>query len=289
MQSTMTGNWGIELTGDEQDLAAWRILLKPPFDPYVTEITDKRGSYLVLVSSNFERMREAPEVHAASKALLCILNVAMAKNANTDAVSCGAIVEFVHNSHPRKHHVLEALPATLKIRPGINQLTVTDANGNVIKSMLAPSLPQEWMRAATLSPDIGAALRYLEGKPDWVELYKAYEALKPMPSGGLPESEIKRFTQTANTAHRHHPNQKTKPHSCPMELGGGAYADNTMGFRGHKRRIIEESAPAGRRSDLRADREGQVPRTVSPRPKVPAASSTIFARASGRNTATPNP
>ncbi|MBU0739234.1 MAG: hypothetical protein KJ981_20185 [Alphaproteobacteria bacterium] len=218
MQSTITGNWGIELKGDELDLAAWKILLKQPFDPYVKEIFDERGDYLVLFSSNFEGMRGPSEVYSAAKPLLCTLNVAMAKNADADAVSCRAIVEFVHNSPPRKHHVLEALPATLKIRPGIIQLAVTDANGNVIKSKLAPSRPQEWMRAAALVPDIGAALRYLEGKPNWVELYKAYEALKPMPSGGLPEAEIKRFTQTANTAHRHHPNQKKKPHSCPMEL-----------------------------------------------------------------------
>ena len=74
------------------------------------------------------------------------------------------------------------------------------------------------MRAAALEPEIGSALRYLEGKPGWVELYKAYEAVHDMANGGISKGEIKRFTQTANAGERHHPNHKSKPHSRPMEL-----------------------------------------------------------------------
>lgn len=218
MQSKMTGSWGIELKGAEPDLTAWRILLKPPFDPFVEEIKDERGDYLVLLSSAFQGMAMSTDVHAAAKPLLKTLNVAMAKNADADPVSCGAAVEFVADGPPRKHHVVEVESITMKMRMGLVTVTVTDADGKVIEPKPAPSRAQEWMRAAALVPDIGAALRYLEGKPGWVELYKAYEAVKAMPSGGLSNTEIKRFTQTANTEDRHHPTDKTKPHSRPMEL-----------------------------------------------------------------------
>ena len=77
------------------------------------------------------------------------------------------------------------------------------------------------MRAATLNPEIGSALRYLEGKPSWFELYKAYEAVQQMPNGGISHSEIKRFTQTANAGERHHPSNKNMPHARPMELWEG--------------------------------------------------------------------
>ena len=46
------------------------------------------------------------------------------------------------------------------------------------------------MRAAASEPEIGCALRYLEGKPDWIKLYKAFEAVENMPNGGIATSEI---------------------------------------------------------------------------------------------------
>jgi len=106
---------------------------------------------------------------------------------------------------------------TMRLRVGVAELTVKDAQGNVIEPP-APSRAQLWMRAAALEPEIGSALRYLQDKPSWFELYKAYEAIKTMPNGGISDSEITRFKQTANAGERHHPNEKIKPHKRPMEL-----------------------------------------------------------------------
>ncbi len=74
------------------------------------------------------------------------------------------------------------------------------------------------MQAATLEPKVGRALRYLAGKPGWVELYKAYEAVLHMPNGGISTTEIRRFKQTANTEGRHDPEATGEPHKCPMEF-----------------------------------------------------------------------
>ena len=67
-------------------------------------------------------------------------------------------------------------------------MTVRDAHGNVIEPLPAPSRAQLWMpNLLDLVPEIGSALRYLNGKPDWVELFKAYEAIRgshPIEGGG---------------------------------------------------------------------------------------------------------
>ena len=211
-------HWGVELNGADEDKKVWQMLLKPPFDPFVEEIRDERGDYLVLRSTTFDGVAGSEDVQKLAKQLFRTLNVAMSKNADTDPVTNGAVVEFVPNGQPRKHHYLEVEGATMRLRGGIANLTVTDAQGNVIEPPPAPSRVQRWMRAAALNPEIGSALRYLEGKPSWFELYKAYEVVRQMPNGGISKSEIKRFTQTANAGERHHPNNKIKPHARPMEL-----------------------------------------------------------------------
>lgn len=141
MQNRTTGSWGIELKGAEADLTAWRMLLKPPFDPFVEEIKDERGDYLVLLSSVFQGLATSTDVHAAAKSLLKTLNVAMAKNADADPVTGGAAVEFVAGG-PRKHHVVEVEPITLKVRMGLVTVTVTDADGKVVEPEPAPSRAQ---------------------------------------------------------------------------------------------------------------------------------------------------
>ncbi len=214
----MSNRWGIELNGHEADQKAWLIFLKPPFDPFVEEVKDERGDYLALRSSAFDGMTTSENVHRAAKQLFDTLNVVMSKNADADPVTNGAVVEFVPDARPRRHHYLEAEGITLRLRFGIAEMTVKDAQGNLIEPKPAPSRAQLWMRAVALESEIGSALRYLQHKPGWFELYKAYEAVKRMPNGGISDSEIKRFTQTANAGERHHPNEKIKPHKRPMEL-----------------------------------------------------------------------
>lgn len=213
-----SNHWGVELTGANEDKKCWRMLLKPPFDPFVEEVKNKQVDYLALRSTTFDGVAKSEEVHELAKLLFRTLNVAMSKHAATDPVMNGAVVEFTPNGQIRKHYRLEVEGAKIRIRGGRVNLTVTDAQGNVIEPPPAPSRAQLWMRAATLNPEIGSVLRYLEGKPNWIELYKAHEALLQMPKCGISNNRIKRFTRTANVGERHHPNNKRKPHKRPMDL-----------------------------------------------------------------------
>lgn len=216
--SRVSDRWGIELNGSEADKEAWQKLLKSPFDPFVEEIEDERGDYLALRSSTFDGMTTSEQVHRAAKQLFSTLNVVMSMTADTDPVTNGAVVEFTPDGPPRRHHHLEVECGAIRLRVGMVEVTVNDAQGNVIEPPPAPSKAQLWMRAAALDSKIGSALRYLQGKPDWVELYKAYEAVRSMSNGGISKSETERFTRTANAEARHHPNDNYKPHSRPMAL-----------------------------------------------------------------------
>jgi hypothetical protein len=213
-----SNNWGIELNGAEEDKAVWRALLKPPFDPFVEEVEDECGNYLALRASAFDGLAANTEVHERAKVLFRTLNVAMSTHADADPVKNGAVVDFSQNGRPRRHHFLEVNPIALRTRIGLVTVSTTDTKGNVIAPPPAPSRAQLWMRAALLDPEIGSALRYLEGRPNWVDLYKAYEAVRRMPNGGISKAEINRFTQTANVGNRHHPNKTSKPHARPLEL-----------------------------------------------------------------------
>ena len=213
-----SNHWGVELNGADEDKRIWQTLLKPPFDPFVEAVDDERGNYLALRSKTFDGAANSKDVHERAKLLFTTLNVAMSECADTDPLTNGAVVEFVPSGNPRRHQFLEAELFTARVRFGLAIGIMKDAQGNVIETPRVPSRAQLWMRAATLNPEIGSALRYLQGKPGWFEMYKAYEAVRAMPNGGISKGEIKRFTQTANAGERHHPNDKIRPHARPMEL-----------------------------------------------------------------------
>lgn len=209
--------WGVEFNGADEDKRAWRMLLKLPYDPFVEEVKDERGDYLALRSATFDGDICSAEVYDLAKRLFRTLNVVMSKNADTDPVTIGAVVEFVPDGQPRKHHFLKAESGLMRLRGSLVNIIVTDSQGNLVEPPPAPSRAQLWMRAATLNPDIGSALRYLEGKSSWFELYKAYEAVRQMPNGGISGKKIGRFKQTANAEERHLPGI-FESHRKPMEL-----------------------------------------------------------------------
>lgn len=212
----VNNQWGIELKGAEDDLNLWRMQLKPPFDPFVEEIDHEQGKYLALRSDAFEMITSPEEVNRVAKKLLSALNVVMSKSADADPLSRGAVVEFVENGRPRRHYILEVEPIIMRLRGFPTELKIVGAQGSVIEPPPKPSEAQLWMRAAALEPELGRALSYLEGRPGWVELYKSYEAIRALPNGGISNTQIARFTQTANANERHH--DKYKPHKHPMTL-----------------------------------------------------------------------
>jgi hypothetical protein len=216
---TTGSQWGVELRGSDQDKELWRRLLKPPFEPYIEEIAGSDAPYLALRSKAFDGLGAASEVHVRAKGLFRCLNMAMSANADADPIIPNAVVEFPAEGVPRRHHVLEAEGVVSRARLSIPELTVRDAQGNIIQSQPTASKPQEWMRAAALHSGIASAMNYLSGNPGWVELYKAYEALRDnsLAPSAISANELRRFTHTANVEERHREN-KYDPPTKPMTL-----------------------------------------------------------------------
>jgi len=207
-------SWAVELIGPEDSKEFWKDQLRKPFDPYVEEIED---TGFVLRSSEFEGVDEAIAARDIAARLLRAINVTMSCD-GFDPMTMGSLLKLVDGQKPIKH-LFGEFRAEFRARFGIAKLVHTDALGNIIEPAPRESKAQRWMRAAAKSPQIAAALSYLEGKPDWVSLYKAYEALKNLPCDAVTRDEISRFTRTANTGgRRHHLGPKENPPEVPMTL-----------------------------------------------------------------------
>ena len=212
--SQSNNRWGVELQGHKADQEAWRKLLRPPFDPYVEEIQGRaEGSYFALRSAKFDDCETADEVRAAAKGLIRTLNVAMQALAHADAIKDRAIIEFLPDGSQRKAYYLEAEAGTIRTRTALTLLGEDETTDP------RRSRAQEWVRAAAVAPEIESVCGYLEGSPGWLELYKAYEAIRAIPGVNVKGSEARRFAQTANTGNRHHSGKGAIPHKNPMTLG----------------------------------------------------------------------
>jgi hypothetical protein len=214
----LTSNkWGIELQGLEIDKELWRSFLKPPFDPFVEEVKCEQGNYLALRSAAFDEITNSDEIHRVAESLFIRLNVAMSNSADTDPVSNGSVVEFVTDGQPRRHNYAKGMSSSRGRATAFAKAIFRDAQGNPINRPLTPHRAQLWMRAATLDPKIASAMLCLQGKPSWVELFKAYEAVETRAKVGISKNEIARFTQTANAEERHLKG-KFESNKRPMEL-----------------------------------------------------------------------
>lgn len=215
---TSTNRWGIEISGGNLDIVIWQAELQAPFDPFVEKVEDERGDYLVLRSSVFDEATSIKEVYDKADELIRTLNVTFAEIADAEPVTGEGAIEFVADGPPVRHYRVKLETGHLRLRGAPVTLVLKDSEGNLIHRPPVASRAQQWHRAAVLEPEIGKALNYLEHKPGWGELYKAYEALRKLPNVGVPKDEIRRFTHTANTGNRHHPNPKQAPPNNPMEL-----------------------------------------------------------------------
>lgn len=197
----MNNDWGIEFTSDKRDADWLRGQLKPPFEPYLEDISMPGRTILVLRSSVFDGMTSATDVEAAGAGVLAPLNALLARTGSTTPMTVNAVVHFTPQG-PRRIIFLSASGGSRS--GGAAEISLL-RNGQVVESPPRPSRSQEWIRAATLEPALARSMSYMNSESGWVELYKAYEILKraELPQGSVSKSEIERFKRTANTEARH--------------------------------------------------------------------------------------
>jgi hypothetical protein len=245
----MVNKWAAELVGDRSDKKIWKQVLASEFDPYVEEIVHGSDRHCVLRSTEFTGCENAKEVFDAASSLVSILNVTITQTTNSRLLKVGSVFDLASKDEPKRTVFAEGIGITARVGGGAVSVVVTDKNGNVIEPHPTPSKAQRWVHASILEPEIGKALKYLEGHPSWVELYKAYEAIRNMPCGNISKAEISRFTQTANVGNRHHMTKKSKPHKSPMNLSEG-YTLITRWIEFAIEDVLEKNPPITQRATL---------------------------------------
>ena len=150
-------------------------------------------------------------LHEAAKNLIDLINGALfLHDAKRRPLQVGSIVREKRDGEWKSHHVLE--PETGKYRAKFYPPTVS-LNGTAIPATPPPE--RKWFQDAISDDVVGDVLTYLRAKPDWFELYKAFERMRDdinrrlgqRQSGtmGWPsETELDYFTESANV-HRHSP------------------------------------------------------------------------------------
>jgi hypothetical protein len=205
----MVDRWGVQLTGSQTALGFWLSNLKRPFDPYLEMIGDERGDFVVLRSRSFANVETVNNVFEEATTLFATIYVAERGSLVANPIDLGPVVEFTEAQLPRRTYVLTLAPITVHAHVGTASLYVRDAFGHPVAvtpndtSEIHPSKVQRWFEAASVDDRIKAAIDHLHGKPGWVEFYKAFEALKTVPTPNVSDEQKDRLRRTANV-HRHH-------------------------------------------------------------------------------------
>lgn len=218
-----TNQWGIELIYSPHDRNFLAGQLKPPFDPFIEVIINDKGEQLILHSTQFDNTTNPSDVYSTAKNLLQILYASLCMKNSIDKLYFNTVIERMVDNSLKRTTFFEPQSIINKPTFGTPTFICEGTIRNRIRpcSPPAPSEAQQIMRAATLNKGVESALQYLNGKPSWIELYKAYEALNRLPKGEISDKEIKLFTRTANTTARHHPNSKCHAPDAPMSIEDG--------------------------------------------------------------------
>jgi hypothetical protein len=198
--------WAVELLGHEFDLQDASELFASG-GVRVESLDDKR----VLLADDLGSLTNATQVHEAAKRLVDLVNGALfLHDAAREPVRIGAVREN-RNGKWNHHYVLVAEGLALRSRLGS---VVVSLNGVVAPAKTPPE--RAWVQHALSDDVVADVLSYLRERPDWFELYKAFEYMRDdinrrlgdqhqVETMGWPgKSELDHFTESANV-HRHSP------------------------------------------------------------------------------------
>jgi hypothetical protein len=215
--------WAVELVGEHIDLDTARELFKDG----AIRIETLDDNAAVLVADEFETLLKLLEVYEAAKSLVDLINGALfLHDASRIPVGVGSVVREYRNGKWHKHAILTAETAVFRTRffpPAVSVDGVTAP---------AQSPPErKWTQDALADDVVADVFSYLRGKPDWFELYKAFERMRDdinrrlgdqhqVQTMGWPaKSDIDHFSESANV-YRHSPAKWTSlDPTTAMKLG----------------------------------------------------------------------
>jgi hypothetical protein len=177
--------WGAVLRGDDADLQDWRVIFRPPFDPWV----EVHGPDTVLRSASLDGLTSAGEVRDRIAAHIDRLNGVMLVMRQGSPLHFSGVVEF---SPDGKLHRTVLVEGTMHVRAAFFASIVTGPSGK--PEPPKPSEAQVWSAIADGDDLLEDALIYFGrvSAPDpgqhpptfWFDIYKALECLFTKYGGG---------------------------------------------------------------------------------------------------------
>jgi hypothetical protein len=190
-------NWSVQLTGDKFDLEDLPKWFTTP-DLQVVEELD--GYYLR--SDLFEAIEEAEEVRTVAQEILeRLVGAAKLFRPNFLSIELGAVIRQEDDGRRRRH---VSLSSNIVARSKVSSVKLT-VNGS--EETLQVPRPAVWAAVAKDDEKVRQALRFWsDGPENWAYLYKVLEVIESDVGGVIyrnawvSKTEVKRFTQTANSA-----------------------------------------------------------------------------------------
>jgi hypothetical protein len=202
----ITGNrWAARLSGDIIDLREAIGLFGSGCQTVCDNVLPE-GEEIVLQADEFEPLKDAAEVYDAAERILVALNAVLYLD---DPARRALSISSIHQRSDNGSWSVAIFPESASVR-----LRGAKARGQA-GSLAAPppATPQSiWLQMGLSDEAVADALSYLRGTPDWIAVYKAYEAMnkdvnalksrKGSISGWPSQSQIGAFTRDAQL-HRH--------------------------------------------------------------------------------------
>jgi hypothetical protein len=202
----ITGNrWAVRLSGDMIDLREaierFGIGTQTVCDQVLPE-----GEAVVLQADEFESLEDATEVYDAAERILVAVNAVLYLD---DPARKELSIASIHQRGSSGGWSIAIFPKSASYR--FRGAKARGQAGSLVGSP-PPTQQSIWLQAGLNEETVTDALSYLRGTPDWIALYKAYEAinkdaiaLKSI-KGAIPgwpsQAEINAFTRDAQL-HRH--------------------------------------------------------------------------------------
>jgi hypothetical protein len=197
--------WAVRLSGEIIDLREATELFGSGCQIVRDEILPEREA-VVLQADEFELLEEPREVYDAAERVLVPLNAVLYLD---DPARSPLSIASVHRRNDDGYWSVAIFPESASFR-----LRGAKARGRA-GSLGAPPPPTPesiWVQAGLDEEVVADVLSYLRGTPDWIALYKAYEAMDKdvsaprsieAPIAGWPsQAQIKAFKRSAQL-HRH--------------------------------------------------------------------------------------
>jgi len=207
------------LKAKDPDRNAWLKMFKPPFDPCVELMPHESGDeLLVLKAKELDDLTTVKEAYNAGDGLIRTLNGIAGGIIGKSSVDVDGVAEM-RDGRLIRHTLMRAETAHFTFGGGSAEfhVIIRDNDGNIIVPPPTPTSAQSRYAASRTNELLTHALKYCAGEPDWFDLYKAMECLEQAGFTRRGESEMGRFSYTANWYHRHH-DMKNPPPPKPMDL-----------------------------------------------------------------------